>query len=203
MSLDNYIKVQTDIEETALKIIAYEKSGDDSMRGFWIGSLVTEYIRQMGTPLCDMFDFSLENQKKDHESYGDYDYSFTKVKVKGNSYRTYSDYNYIVGGAFIDHIFTGEKFTVVKIIETHKTLSSFTNIYYHIRQVNKTIKTIDLDKKYFYGDVRDEGYVVSYKKKDFGDNRISIDGDVAFYYQKYDSFYFVMEQIYKLIKNDI
>lgn len=195
-------KCRDKVSKMAQTIIDMESSFDSSMKGFFIDNIVTEYINILSNNIVEKYDYIVENQKEKYDSYGDADESFTKLDVKNFKPKYPDDYNYEVSGALVKDIFQGKSFVVVKIVAKHKEIERFEQTYFHVRKVEKDIKTIDYKKHINYGDFRDNNYVISFSKEilrdkfEMNDSRGGI-----FYYKGIRDFIWVIDCICKDLKN--
>ena len=173
------------LSQWAKEIVAMEKQYDSSMRGVWLDKLITDYVSELGNDFCDMFDYIMEHQKEAFDSYGDFDESVTKLKVTGLISK-YPDYDYSASAFLLKDIFCGNMFIIVKIVSQHKELSKMNEVDYHVRKVTKSVKSIALNKLMTYGDTRDEGYVVSFKRNWYRNKIEASEGrSMAYYYPKF------------------
>ena len=185
------------LSQVAKKIVEMEKSFDSSMRGVWLDTLVSNYVSEMGKDFSMMFDYIMANQTEKYQSYGDIDNAVTKLKVTGSKFEKYPDYTYTATGIFLNDIFCDNKFVIIKVVESHKTIERFNTVYYHVRKVNKEPKTLNYNTLVPYGDLRDDGYVVSYVLKPFRDEITCVDGrGMAHFYARFKEAYDAIRQPY-------
>lgn len=190
------------VSEMAQTIVDMESSFDSSMKGFFIDNIVTEYINVLSNNIVEKYDYIVANQVENYDSYGDFDESFTKMEVKGFKPKYPEDNEYTVSGALVKDIFQGNNFVVIKVVEQHKEIERYNQIYFYVRKIQKDIKTIDYKKYITYGDSRDDGYVMSITKKLFRDKYELEDyrGGI-FYYKHIKDFIWVIDCICKDLKN--
>ena len=196
-----------DIQIMAKKIYDMEEGGvfDSSMKGVFIDKFMTEYVAISGVNFCDMFDTIMEKQDKDHDTYGDIDESVTKLKITGKLGRDTDDYNYTATGMYLKDIFCGNSFIVIRVVEQHKTIERFIDIEYHVRKINKEFKanTIEFKKYVQYGDIRDDGYVVTFQKPKYDQPlKVKDDRGMVGKYEKYEQALRAIRSVHNSIQHE-
>ena len=196
-------KCRGEISQMAQTIIDMETSFDYSMKGFFIDNIVTEYVNLLSGGIVEKYEYILTNQKGEDDSYGDYDETFTKMNVKNFKPQYPDEYTYNVSGSLVKDIFQGNNFVVIKVIEQHKEFEKLSQVYYHIRKIEKDVKSIDYSKYVTYGDKGDVGYVMSITKKYLRDSfEIEDKSDGIYFYKHIRNFIWVIDCIYNELKEN-
>lgn len=192
-----------DVAKLAKAIMDGEDSMDWSMRGVIMDMVATQYVAARGQKFCEMFEYIMENQKDEYESYGDIDSSVTKIpvtKLKGE----YSHYDYTATAMLLNDIFCNRIFVIIKVIATAKGLSQMVDITYHVREVDKELKSVSYEEYCGHHNWMDKGYVVTYVHK-FMHDKIEVErhrGQLAFM-EKFDAAYGVMTQPFIEIEENL
>ncbi len=199
----NYDTCKKELDKMAKSIIAMEKSFDSSMRGVLLDMLVTNYVQEQAIDIVSMYEYIVSQQTNEYDNYGDIDTSVTKAIVTGKI-NTYPEYVATATGIILRDIFSDNNFVIVKVIEDHKTIDRFRKIYYHVRKIHKEITKINYNQHVKYGDLRDDGYVVSLESKYSMDFEIEVkDGrGMAYRYKQFKEFVDAIRQPYLELKEN-
>jgi hypothetical protein len=157
------MKCYEDIGNMAKNVYDLENAFDYSMKGVFLDMFVTNYIQETGVVFWSMFDYVLEKQVKDYDTYGDIDGSVKKISFSGELGRD-DDYTYTTAGLYVRDIFSGNNFLFAKRVKKHKIIPKFETTELHVRKVFREMNRTKVPfRKYFpYCDMRDEGYTVSF-----------------------------------------
>lgn len=183
--MDKYNRHADSVKQYAKNILNFESLYDDSMGGVFLEKLVSEYVTMGGEKLIEMFNEVINKQVKQVESYGDMDYTVTKLPVKGGKVnKLYKKLNMDVKTTFsaIQCIFecSGDAFIYLTQTDDFKFK---TKIKYWIYSCpSEKIRHINIKKLMNYADARDGNYVVSfisekYKDEDDTYNRFELGND--------------------------
>ena len=212
--MDKIEKFESEISDFAQRLLDMENSFDSSMRGHFIDTMVTSYVEKHSDKIDEMFEFILKNQKENYDTYGDYDESVTKLKV--NVTPKYKDENCTATGMFIRDIFSGNDFIIIKKITEPNDVDQIMvdrlrKVEIHIRKIkgnknfntefiNKEPENSVIDYKDFvqYGDLRDKGYVVTFKTELFtkGKFRVESGRGMSHFYPKFKEALWVLNCVY-------
>lgn len=231
----DYTKARSTIKKMASEVRRIEDSYDNSMRGVLLDFLVTEYVSTYKEKLIEMFDYIMKNQKEKRETYGDADTAVTKVKPTGSLDRfdtkkileTDKSVSKILDSLMnrkpeakpeikerkietsyeamiLDDIFCGVSFSLIKII-SKKENDPWSSFEFHIRRVKPGTKSVNLGS-IRYGDLRDEGYIISIKNDYFGyrdELEIQDERGMLHFYRGFDESYRALREVYGELKRDL
>jgi hypothetical protein len=198
-------KCREDIKNMSKSVLEMENSFDYSMKGFFIDTLVTNYCELKLKETINKFEFIMDNQKKDNDTYGDMDESFNKLPVIKFNYDNTEDFDYNVTGVLVKDIFQGNNFVVIKVVESTKKADNFISTTYHVRRVtNGEIKKINYSKYVTYGDIRDDNFVFTLEHKFFTPElKLSDSRGMITYYRYIYDFIWVIDCIHRSLTDDM
>lgn len=150
--MDNFTK------DIAIKIKEKEDSYDESMRGAILIDVIDRYVEAYGEKFLQLFNDIFEKQEEAYGSYGDYDYSATKLKVSGRlrdeKYFPEKEYEEINRAILLNNIFSDNYFLIIENELKHKD-SDFSDVNYYVYLLDKQLKmkSINLEtSKYLNSD---------------------------------------------------
>ncbi len=193
-------KDREQVKKMASQIKSMEEKYDSSMRGVFMDMVVTEYVALKGNETVSMYDTIMSEQKEVHDTYGDIDTAATKLQIKGEIPKGHRNDEITATAMFLNDIFCGEKFVIFKITRAPKDLEGemkerFTEVELHIRKVEKEPKKADTSLIH-YGDIRDNGYCISFVSKYGSKDFEPQDGrGMLFYYPKFEAAFRALREI--------
>lgn len=198
--MEAYEETKKKIHRLSKEIFDIENSFDSSMRGVILDEVITNYVGLRGEKFCSMFDFIMENQKTDYQTYGDIDTSVTKINVKGKRKEEDDDYNYYYHAMFLNDIFCGNMFVILKIVEELKDHKNIKTTEFRVTKVSKEVKYVDLTNL-GYGDVRDNNYVVTFQSFKSRPIEVKDRRGMADFYHRYKEAEYAITQPYLELSN--
>lgn len=154
--MEKYKENRKAIEKMAVDIIAMEDSYDSSMRGVFLDTLVTEYVKHYGERFALMFNTIYDNQVEDYDDYGDIDVKVYKLKIVGeitdrkymtDKMKKWDDEHCIYSAkAFLleDCCGSSGMFIISEVTKQSKNFSDTYDKIYTVHQVKKIVDKIDL-----------------------------------------------------------
>lgn len=156
--MDKFTENRKTIEKMAADIIGMEDSYDYSMRGVFLDTLVTEYVKNYGERFALMFNTIYDQQKEVYDDYGDCDVKVNKLEIIGDiiDRKNYTKgmlefdkkYDYSAKAFLLtDCCGCNGSFIVAKIVKQSKQFADSTDTTYFVCETdNDDLQKVDLSK---------------------------------------------------------
>jgi hypothetical protein len=156
-NMDKYTENRKAVEKMAVDVITMEDSHDSSMRGVFLDTLVSEYVKNYGERFALMFNTIYDQQSEVCDDYGDIDVKVTKLEIIGDiiDRKNYTNgmlefdkkYDYSAKAFLLtDCCGCNGSFIIAKIVKQSKLTDSINTYYFVCETDNDDLEKVDLSK---------------------------------------------------------